>query len=130
MKIIKDAMLKILGSLFHVEDDFPKGHFFYQKGEVLNGQPTLDELYLLHWEPNGGQLFFSPILPLTLRDGETMLKIVRECMTEYGFHPFPELVVTAREVHCLNVIMDHVADAKQRRNASLCMQKMIKPAAE
>lgn len=130
MKIIKDAMLKIPGARFHTGDEFPKDHFFYQKREVFKGQPTLDELYLLQWEPNGGHLFFSPILPLTPKDGEIVLKIVRDCMTEYGFDPCPQLVITAREIHCLNVIMYDVTDAKQRRDAFLCMQKMIKLAAD
>lgn len=130
MAIIKDALLKIPGSKFYTEKDFPQGHFFHHKKQVFIGKPTLGELYLLNWMPNSGHLFFSPILPLEPKDVKLVLDIVRKTMVEYGFDPAPQLVVTPREIHCLNAILYDVTDADQKRRAFECMQKMIKLAAD
>lgn len=89
----------------------------------------MGELYLLNWTPNSGHLFFSPILPLNPKEVQLILGIVRKCMTEYGFDPCPQLVVTAREIHCLNAILYDVTDKVQKKKAFECMQKMIELAA-
>lgn len=130
IKVIKDSLLKIPGSRFHTEEEFPQRHFFHHKKQVFSGEPTLGELYLLNWVPNSGHLFFSPILPLDPKEVQLVLNIVRDCMTEYGFDPCPQLVVTPREIHCLNALLYDVTDAKQKKNAFECMQKMIKLAAD
>lgn len=130
MRTIKDALLTIPGSRFHTGSDFPEDHFFHHKKQVFAGRPTLGELYLLNWTPNSGHLFFSPILPLDPKEAGLVLRLVRECMAEYGFDPCPQLVVGAREIHCLNAILYDTKDAGQRKRAFECMQKMIRLAAD
>lgn len=130
IQIIKDALLKIPGARFHTGEDFPESHFFHHKKQVFAGRPTLGELYLLDWTPNGAHLFFSPILPLDPKAAEVILRIVRECMIKYGFDPIPQLMVGPRQIHCLNAILYDTADAGQKKRAFECMQEMIRVAAD
>ena len=75
--MIKDAFRQIPGAKFFTNEDrhgTDGGHVLQDRHKINNGIPSLDEMELLEFVPNGGHVCFSPVSapdgPEALRQSE------------------------------------------------------------
>ncbi|WP_327312464.1 FAD-binding oxidoreductase [Streptomyces sp. NBC_01235] len=132
--MIKDAFGQIPGARFHTHEERPEAgdrgaHALHDRHKINNGIPSLDELKLLDWIPNGGHLAFSPV---SAPDGEDALKqfrMVRRRTDEWGTDYAAQFIIGLREMHHIGLFLYDTHDPKSRQETLDLTRLLIREAA-
>ena len=115
--MIKEAFGKIPGARFftHEERDDRGGHVLQDRHKINNGIPSLDELQLLDWVPNGGHIGFSPVSAPDGREAMKQFEMVRARADEYAKDYAAQFIIGLREMHhvCLFIYDTAIPDARE-----------------
>ncbi|KAL7273524.1 hypothetical protein RUND412_003619 [Rhizina undulata] len=130
LEVIKREFGKVRGSKFILPSEVPKDHYFHARVKICSGEPELRELDWLNWVPNGGHLFFSPIVPTKGKDARTVHDIVTRLHKKWGFDSFPTWCIAGREMHYIACIVYDRADQEQKARAVAMMRELVQAAAE
>lgn len=118
--MIKEAFGKIPGARFftHEERDDRGGHVLQDRHKINNGIPSLDELQLLDWVPNGGHIGFSPVSAPDGREAMKQFEMVRARADEYAKDYAAQFIIGLREMHhvCLFIYDTAIPDARDRKS--------------
>jgi 4-cresol dehydrogenase (hydroxylating) len=102
-----------------------------QSGHVQGGIPDMSMLSAVQFVgDNGGHVGFSSVIPLTGRDTEAIIKLVREACTEYGIDYTATFMIGPRyAVHVFLSFIDRDDDEHTRRVYEMCRETVQKAAA-
>ena len=102
-----------------------------QSGHVQGGIPDMSMLSAVQFVgENGGHVGFSSVIPLTGRDTEAVIKLVRAACVEYGIDYTATFMVGPRyAVHVFLSFIDRDDDEHTRRVYEMCRATVQKAAA-
>ena len=120
LAMIKDAFLQVPGSKFftHLDRDEATdrgAHALHDRHRINNGIPSLDEMKLMEFVPNGGHLCFSPVSAPDGRDALRQAKMVRQRADEYVKDYAAQFIVGLREMHHIALFLYDTQDAGARQ---------------
>ena len=130
--IIKDAFSQIPGARFftHEERDDRGGHVLQDRHKINNGIPSLDELQLLDWVPNGGHICFSPVSAPDGREAMKQFAMVRDRANEYNKDYAAQFIVGLREMHHVCLFVYDTSIPEVREEALQMTRILVREAAE
>lgn len=133
--IIQEAFGQIPGARFHTledragEDD-RGGHILRDRANIARGIPSLEELKLLEWIPNGAHIGFSPISAPDGADAMRQYTMVRDRCREYRKDYAAQIVVGLREMHHICLFLYDKEDPAQREETFELTRLLVREAAE
>jgi 4-cresol dehydrogenase (hydroxylating) len=132
--MIKDAFLQIPGSKFFTHHDRDEAtdrgaHALHDRHRINNGVPSLDEMKLMEWLPNGGHICFSPVSAPDGRDALRQAKMVRGRADEYGKDYAAQFIVGLREMHHIALFLYDTQHAPARQETLDLARVLIDEAA-
>jgi 4-cresol dehydrogenase (hydroxylating) len=124
--MIKEAFGQIPGAKFYTNEERHDrgGHVLQDRHKINNGIPSLDELQLLEFVPNGGHICFSPVSAPDGRDALRQAQMVRQRADEYNKDYAAQFIVGLREMHHICLFPYDTADP-QARQETLDMTKVL-----
>jgi 4-cresol dehydrogenase (hydroxylating) len=130
--MIKDAFGQIPGARFYTADerDDRGGHILQDRHKINRGQPSLDELALLDWIPNGGHVCFSPISAPDGKDAMKQYVMVRDRCNEYSKDYAAQFIIGLREMHHICLFLYDTQDAEDKREALELTRLLVREGAE
>ena len=130
--MIKEAFGQIPGAKFytHEERNDRGGHVLADRHKINNGVPSLDELQLLDWVPNGGHICFSPVSAPDGKEAMKQFEMVRARANEYNKDYAAQFIVGLREMHHVCLFVYDTADADIRQQALDMTRVLVREAAE
>lgn len=118
--MIKEAFLQVPGARFFTHEDrndpADRGaHVLHDRHKINNGRPSLEELAVLDFVPNGGHIGFSPVSAPEGKDAMRQAAMVKARADEYVKDYAAQFIIGLREMHhiCLFLYDTHDADARQ-----------------
>jgi 4-cresol dehydrogenase (hydroxylating) len=132
--MIRDAFLQVPGSQFSTHHDRDEAtdrgaHVLHDRHRINNGIPSLDEMKLMEFVPNGGHIGFSPV---SAPDGADALKqslMVRRRADEYGKDYAAQFIVGLREMHHIGLFLFDTTDPAARQETLDLARLLIDEAA-
>jgi len=120
--MIKDAFLQVPGSTFVTHHDRDEAtdrgaHVLHDRHRINNGIPSLDEMKLMEFVPNGGHVSFSPVSAPEGADALKQSLMVRARADEYGTDYAAQFIVGLREMHHIALLLFDTEDARARQQS-------------
>ena len=130
--MIREAFGQIPGARFFTNEqrDDRGGHVLQDRHKINNGVPSLDELQLLDWVPNGGHICFSPV---SAPDGQDALKqftMVRDRAHDYNKDYAAQFIIGLREMHHVCLFVYDTSVPEVREEALQMTRVLVREAAE
>ena len=134
--MIKEAFVQIPGAQFFTHEDRDEAadrgaHVLHDRHKINNGIPSLDEMKLLDFVPNGGHIGFSPVSapdgrrrPAAVRDG------ARRAPTSTRKDYAAQFIVGLREMHHICLFLFDTADPTARQETLRLASMLVDEAAE
>jgi 4-cresol dehydrogenase (hydroxylating) len=127
--MIKNAFGQIPGARFFTCEDRPEhgdraAHILHDRHKINNGIPSLAEMKLLDWIPNGGHLAFSPVSAPDGRDALKQVQMVRRRADEWGKDYAAQIVVGLREMHHIALFL-YDTQSPEARQETLDLTKLL-----
>jgi 4-cresol dehydrogenase (hydroxylating) len=134
LAMIKDAFLQVPGARFftHLDRDESAdrgAHVLHDRHRINNGIPSLDEMKLMDFIPNGGHIGFSPVSAPQGADALRQSRMVRQRADEYRKDYAAQFVVGLREMHHIALLMFDTTDAEAREEVLDLARVLIDEAA-
>lgn len=130
--MIREAFGHIPGARFFTneERDDRGGHVLQDRHKINNGVPSLDELQLLDWVPNGGHICFSPVSAPDGRDALAQFTMVRDRANDYNKDYAAQFIIGLREMHHVCLFVYDTAVPQAREEALQMTRVLVQEAAE
>lgn len=132
--MISEAFLQIPGSKFFTHHDRHEAtdrgaHALHDRHRINNGVPSLDEMKLMDWVPNGGHVCFSPVSAPDGRDALRQATMVKARADEFGKDYAAQFIVGLREMHHIGLFLYDTTDATARQETLELTRVLIDEAA-
>lgn len=133
--IIQQAFGQIPGAKFfthrdRTEDNGDRGaHVLQDRHKINNGIPSLDEMKLMDWLPNGAHCAFSPISAVDGADAMRQSAMVKARSDEYGKDYAAQFCIGLREMHHICLFLYDKSKQSDRKEALDLMRVLINEAA-
>lgn len=134
--MIKEAFLQVPGARFWTHHDRPNdinvdrgAHVLHDRHKINNGVPSLDEMKLMEYVPNGGHICFSPVSAPDGRDALRQAQMVRAKSDEYAIDYAAQFIVGLREMHHIGLFVYDTSKAEDRQGALDMARELIDEAA-
>ncbi len=129
--VIQGAFSQISGAKFYKPEDRPglNGHVLTDREKIMRGQPSLEELKLLEWVPNGGHIDFSPVSATTGSEAMKQYAMVRDRCHEYGLDYLSTFIIGWREMHHIALMIFDRTAAQERKNVLDLCKVLVRDAA-
>ena len=130
--IIQQAFGQIPGARFYASEERHDrgGHVLQDRTKINRGQPSLDEMKLLEWIPNGGHIGFSPISAPDGADAMRQYTMVRDRCNEYRKDYAAQFVIGLREMHHICLFLFDTHNEAERRETLELTRLLVREAAE
>jgi 4-cresol dehydrogenase (hydroxylating) len=130
--MIKEAFGQIPGAQFftHEERHDRGGHVLQDRHKINNGIPSLDELQLLDWVPNGGHICFSPVSPPEGDGAMKQFEMVRRRANDYNKDYAAQFIVGLREMHHVCLFVYDTSIPETREEALQMTRTLVREAAD
>jgi 4-cresol dehydrogenase (hydroxylating) flavoprotein subunit len=120
--MIRDAFLQVRGSKFFTHHDRDEAtdrgaHVLHDRHRINNGIPSLDEMKLLEFVPNGGHIGFSPVSAPDGADALRQAQMVRQRADEYHQDYAAQFIVGLREMHHIALLLFDTTKPEERQRA-------------
>jgi 4-cresol dehydrogenase (hydroxylating) flavoprotein subunit len=134
LSIIKDAFGQIPGARFFTNeernDPNDKGaHTLQDRHKINTGTPSLDELALLDFVPNGGHICFSPVSAPDGQDAMRQAEMVKARADEYVKDYAAQFIIGLREMHHICLFPYDTTDAQAREDTLELTRLLVQEAA-
>jgi 4-cresol dehydrogenase (hydroxylating) len=132
--MIKDAFLQVPNSRFATTKDRDEAtdrgaHVLHDRHRINNGIPSLDEMKLMEFVPNGGHIGFSPVSAPDGADALKQAQMVRRRADEYRKDYAAQFVVGLREMHHIGLFLFDTSDSTARQETLDLARVLIAEAA-
>jgi len=129
--MIKDAFGTIPGAKFYTHEDRADrgGHVLQDRHKINNGIPSLDELQLLEFVPNGGHICFSPVSAPDGKDALKQAQMVKRRADEYRKDYAAQFIVGLREMHHICLFPYDTKDPQARQETLDMTRQLVREAA-
>ncbi|OJG06103.1 4-cresol dehydrogenase [hydroxylating] flavoprotein subunit [Pseudonocardia autotrophica] len=134
--IIKEAFLQVPGARFWTNHDRPDdmsvdrgAHVLHDRHKINNGIPSLDEMKLMEYLPNGGHICFSPVSAPDGKDALRQAKMVKARSDEYAKDYAAQFIVGLREMHHIGLFLYDTSKPEERQGALDMARVLIDEAA-
>jgi len=129
--MIKGAFGQIPGAKFYTneERDDRGGHTLQDRHKINNGRPSLDEMKLLDFVPNGGHVCFSPISAPDGADALRQFKMVKTRADEAAKDYAAQFIIGLREMHHICLFLYDTQDGRARQETLDLTRQLINEAA-
>ncbi|MFW3171989.1 FAD-binding oxidoreductase [Geodermatophilus sp. CPCC 206100] len=132
--MIREAFLSVPGSQFFTHEDRDEAtdrgaHVLHDRHRINNGIPSLDEMKLMEFVPNGGHIGFSPVSAPEGADALKQSLMVRRRADEYRKDYAAQFVVGLREMHHIGLFLFDTADPQARQETLDLARVLIDEAA-
>lgn len=130
--MIKEAFGQIPGAKFYTSDerDDRGGHVLQDRTKINRGQPSLDEMKLVEWIPNGGHVCFSPISAPDGKDAMKQYTLVRDRCNEYRKDYAAQFIIGLREMHHICLFLFDTHNPDDEREALELTRQLVQEAAQ
>lgn len=133
--IIQQAFGKIPGARFFTQRDRTEAngdrgaHVLQDRHKINNGVPSLDEMKLMDWLPNGAHVSFSPISAVDGQDALRQAGMVKRRSDEYRKDYAAQFIIGLREMHHICLFLYDKSRPSDRKETLDLMRLLIKEAA-
>lgn len=129
--MIKGAFGQIKGAQFFTNEERNDrgGHVLQDRHKINNGIPSLDEMALMDYIPNGGHVCFSPISAPDGKDALRQFKMVKQRSDEYAKDYAAQFIIGLREMHHICLFLFDTSDADSKKETFDLTSLLIKEAA-
>jgi len=132
---IWSAYEHIPGAKFYNSDsrndpDDRGSHVLQDRQKISTGTPSLSELSLLKWIPNGGHLTFSPVSPAAGQDIVKQFHMARDRARESGRDYCALVGLFGRAIVHVCLMLFDTTDAEDQRSALGLCKALVREAAE
>jgi 4-cresol dehydrogenase (hydroxylating) len=131
--MIQGAFGQIKGAKFFTNQDRNDrgGHILQDRHKINNGIPSLDEMKLMEYVPNGGHVCFSPISAPDGKDALRQFQMVKKRSDEAAKDYAAQFIIGLREMHhiCL-FLYDTKKPSEQQETLELTRLLIQEAAAE
>jgi 4-cresol dehydrogenase (hydroxylating) len=129
--MIKGAFGQVKGAKFFTNEERNDrgGHVLQDRHKINNGIPSLDEMALLDYIPNGGHVCFSPISAPDGKDALRQFKMVKQRSDEYVKDYAAQFIIGLREMHHICLFLFDTKDLKSRKETLELTRRLIREAA-
>lgn len=133
--IIQQAFGKIPGARFfthrdRTEDNGDRGaHVLQDRHKINNGIPSLDEMKLMDWLPNGAHVSFSPISAVDGKDALRQAGMVKRRSDQYNKDYAAQFIIGLREMHHICLFLYDKSKQSDRQETLDLMRLLINEAA-
>jgi 4-cresol dehydrogenase (hydroxylating) len=132
--MLQEAFGKIPGAKFFTERERPEAgdrgaHILHDRHRINNGIPSLDELKLMDWIPNGAHSSFSPISAVDGRDALHQAMMVRTRADEFNKDYAAQFIIGLREMHHICLFLYDKSKPTERQGTLELTNVLIKEAA-
>lgn len=133
--IIQQAFGQIPGAKFfthrdRTEDNGDRGaHVLQDRHKINNGIPSLDEMKLMDWLPNGAHCAFSPISAVDGADAMRQSAMVKNRADEFNKDYAAQFCIGLREMHHICLFLYDKSSPSDRTEALELMRVLIREAA-
>lgn len=129
--MIQDAFRQIPGAQFftHEERHDRGGHVLQDRHKINNGIPSLAEVQLMDYLPNGGHVCFSPISAPDGKDALRQFKMVKQRADEYVKDYAAQFIIGLREMHHISLFMYDTQDPASKQETLELTKLLIREAA-
>jgi 4-cresol dehydrogenase (hydroxylating) len=129
--MIKGAFGQIEGAKFFTNEDRNDrgGHVLQDRHKINNGIPSLDEMALMDYIPNGGHVCFSPISAPDGKDALRQFKMVKQRSEDFSKDYAAQFIIGLREMHHICLFLFDTKDAKSKEETFDLTRVLIKEAA-
>jgi 4-cresol dehydrogenase (hydroxylating) len=97
--------------------------------KINNGIPSLDEMALMDYIPNGGHVCFSPISAPDGKDALRQFRMVQKRSAEYVKDYAAQFIIGLREMHHICLFLFDTKDPASRKDTFDLTSLLIKEAA-
>jgi 4-cresol dehydrogenase (hydroxylating) len=94
--------------------------------DVLDGRPTRQELEMVNWRPNGGNVWFCPAAPQIGKAVDEQQQVARRVLTDHGFEYMAEYVCGGRAARALHSLVFDRTDQDECARAHTCCRALIR----
>ncbi|KAJ5385551.1 aryl-alcohol oxidase [Penicillium concentricum] len=108
----------------------PPNDYFWSRDKISAGEPDLEELAWVNWQPNGAHVAFSPVAPTRGVDAMRLWEMAKVQWDASGLDFFFDFIVGLRELHLVVEAVYDRDDPKQRDAALTAMRWLISEAAK
>lgn len=133
--IIQQAFGQIPGAKFftnrdRTEDNGDRGaHVLQDRHKINNGIPSLDEMKLMDWLPNGAHCAFSPISAVDGADALRQSAMVKARSDEFNKDYAAQFCIGLREMHHICLFLYDKSKPSDRKESLDLMRLLINEAA-
>ena len=133
--MIQEAFGQIPGAQFFTNEDRPEAgdrgaHVLHDRHKINNGIPSLDEMKLLDWLPNGGHACVSPVSAPDGADAMRQFEMVRGRADEASKDYAAQFIVGLREMHHICLLLFDTAKQSDRDEVTALCKQLVAEAAE
>ena len=134
LQIIEQAFTQIPGAKFFTNetrnDPADLGaHTLRDRHKINTGTPSLDELALLDFVPNGGHICFSPVSAPDGADAMRQAEMVKARADEYVKDYAAQFIIGLREMHHICLFPYDTKDPQAREDTLEMTRQLVKEAA-
>lgn len=133
--IIQQAFGRIPGARFFTQRERTEAngdrgaHVLHDRHKINNGIPSLDEMKLMDWLPNGAHVSFSPISAVDGQDALRQAGMVKRRSDEYRKDYAAQFIIGLREMHHICLFLYDKSKPSDRQETLDLMRLLIKEAA-
>ena len=133
--MIQQAFGQIPGAQFFTNEDRPEAgdrgaHVLHDRHKINNGIPSLDEMKLLDWLPNGGHACVSPVSAPDGADAMRQFEMVRNRADEASKDYAAQFIVGLREMHHICLLLFDTDKQSDRDEVTALCRQLVAEAAE
>ncbi len=133
--MIQEAFGQIPGAQFFTNEDRPEAgdrgaHVLHDRHKINNGIPSLDEMKLLDWLPNGGHACVSPVSAPDGADAMRQFEMVRNRADEASKDYAAQFIVGLREMHHICLLLFDTDKQSDRDEVTALCRQLVAEAAE
>jgi 4-cresol dehydrogenase (hydroxylating) flavoprotein subunit len=129
--MIRQAFSQIPGAKFFTNEERNDrgGHVLQDRHKINNGIPSLDEMKLMEFVPNGGHLCFSPISAPDGADALRQFKMVKQRTDEAAKDYAAQFIIGLREMHHICLVLYDTKDPVARKETLAITRRLVNEAA-
>jgi 4-cresol dehydrogenase (hydroxylating) len=129
--MIKAAFGQIPGAKFFTNEtrNDRGGHALHDRHKINNGIPSVDELALMDYIPNGGHVCFSPISAPDGKDALHQFDMVKKRSDEYALDYAAQFIIGLREMHHICLFLFDTKSPKMKEDTFEMTRTLIREAA-
>lgn len=133
-QMIQGAFGQIPGARFHTTDDHSGlsergAHTLLDRHKINTGTPSLDELALLDFVPNGGHICFSPVSAPDGQDALRQAQMVQGRADEFVKDYAAQFIIGLREMHHICLFPYDTQDPQARADTLEMTRTLVNEAA-